>query len=133
MVASIEPDYIKDLNNKYTGYNNETLKSPLAHIAGNYCKTTVMDQLQEDIEFAKSWYQVTNLSMCITRLEQQRRQCKEVGVAIDDERMVLKITENAKKYALFTTADHEAYDNLPSQDLAKVIKFWVKKYKAHNT
>jgi hypothetical protein len=54
-------------------------------------------------------------------------------VAIDDERMVLKITENAKKYALFTNADHKVYDNLPIHDLDAVIKFWVKKYKAHNT
>ena len=35
MVASIKPNYIKDLNNEYTGYNNETPKSLLAHIAGN--------------------------------------------------------------------------------------------------
>jgi hypothetical protein len=34
---------------------------------------------------------------------------------------------------LFITADHEAYANLPSHNLAEVIKFWVKKYKAHNT
>ncbi len=54
-------------------------------------------------------------------------------MAIDDGRMVLKITENAKKYVLFTNADHEAYDNLPIHDLDAVIKFWVKKYKAHNT
>ncbi len=47
--------------------------------------------------------------------------------------MVLKIMENAKKYALFTNADHEVYDNLPIHDLDAVIKFWVKKYKAHNT
>ena len=47
-------------------------------------------------------------------------------MAIDDGRIVLKITENAKKYAVFTTADHEAYKDLPSHDLAKVIKFWVK-------
>ncbi len=54
-------------------------------------------------------------------------------MAIDDGRIVLKITENAKKYALFTNADHEAYDDLPIHDLDAVIKFWVKKYKAHNT
>ncbi len=54
-------------------------------------------------------------------------------MAIDDGRMVLKITENAKKYALFTNADHKAYNALPIQDLDAVIKFWVKKYKAHNT
>ena len=38
MVTSITPDYIEDLNNKYTGYNNKTPKSLLAHISGNYCK-----------------------------------------------------------------------------------------------
>ncbi len=54
-------------------------------------------------------------------------------MAINDGCMVLKITENAKQYALFTNADHEAYDDLPSHDLDAVIKFWVKKYKAHNT
>ncbi len=54
-------------------------------------------------------------------------------MAIDDGRMVLKIMENAKKYALFTNADHKAYDDLPIHDLDAVIKFWVKKYKAHNT
>ena len=54
-------------------------------------------------------------------------------MTINDGCMVLKITENAKKYALFTTADHKAYGDLSSHDLAEVIKFWVKKYKAHNT
>ena len=38
-----------------------------------------------------------------------------------------------KKYALFTNADHKVYDDLPIHDLDAVIKFWVKKYKAHNT
>ena len=65
-------------------------------------------------------------------MERLRRKCDKVGVAIDNGRMVLKITDNAKKYALFTNADHEAYDNLPSHNLEEVIKFWVKKYKAHN-
>ena len=57
----------------------------------------------------------------------------EVGSAINDGCMVLKIEENVKKYALFITTDHKAYNNLPNHDLAKVIQFWVKKYKAHNT
>jgi len=133
MVASIEPDCIKDLNNKYKGYNNKTPKSLLAHIAENYCKTTVTDQLQAVSEFANPWDQVTNLSTWITRLERQRQKCDKVGVVIDNGRMVLKITENATIYALFTTTDHKAYDNLTNHDLTKVIKFWVKKYKAHNT
>jgi hypothetical protein len=47
--------------------------------------------------------------------------------------MVLKITENAKKYTLFTNADHKAYNDLPIHNLDAVIKFWVKKYKTHNT
>jgi hypothetical protein len=54
-------------------------------------------------------------------------------VAINDGRMVLKIMENIKKYALFTNVDQEAYDDLPIHDLDAAIKFWVKTYKAHNT
>ncbi len=54
-------------------------------------------------------------------------------MAINDGHMVLKITENAKKYALFTNGDHKAYEDLPIHNLDTVIKFWVKNYKAHNT
>ena len=45
--------------------------------------------------------------------------------------MVLKITENAKKCALFTNIDHKLYDKLPDHALDTVTNFWVKKYKAH--
>ena len=47
--------------------------------------------------------------------------------------MVLKITENAKKFALFTSVDHKAYNKLPNYNLDTATKFWVKKYKMHNT
>ena len=33
MVASIEPEFIEELKNEYTGYTNETPKSFLAHLA----------------------------------------------------------------------------------------------------
>jgi hypothetical protein len=61
MVANIDADYIKELNNEYTGYNNETPKSLLAHISGSYCKTMVTNQLKADSNFSKPWDQVTNL------------------------------------------------------------------------
>jgi hypothetical protein len=61
MVASIEMEYIKKLDNEYTGYNNKTPKSILAHLATEYCKATVANQLKADGEFAKPWNQVTNL------------------------------------------------------------------------
>jgi hypothetical protein len=66
MVASIEREYIKELDNEYTGYNNETPKSIQAHLTTKYCKATVADQLKADGEFAKPWDQVTNLGTWIT-------------------------------------------------------------------
>jgi hypothetical protein len=69
MVANIDADYIKELNNEYTGYNNKTPKSLLAHISSSYCKTMVTDQLKADSNFAKPWDQVTNLGTWITWLE----------------------------------------------------------------
>ncbi len=133
MVPSIEKEYIKELDNKYTGYNNKTPKSILAHLATEYCKATVANQLKADGEFAKPCDQVTNLGMWITQLEILRQKCEEVDVSIDDGQMLLKITENAKKCTLFTSVDHKAYNNLPNYDLDTVTKFWVTKYKSHNT
>jgi hypothetical protein len=133
MVASIEKEYIEELDNKYTGYNNETLKSILAHLAAKYCKATVANQLKTDGKFAKPWDQVTNLGTWITQLEILRRKCEEVDELIDNKQMVLKIRENAKKCALFTSVDHKAYNDLPNYHLDMVTKFWVKKYKLHNT
>ncbi len=62
MVANINADYIEELNNKYTGYNNKTPKSLLAHISGSYCKTMVTNQLKADSNFAKPCNQVRNLA-----------------------------------------------------------------------
>ncbi len=58
------------------------------------------------------------------QLEVLHRKCDKVGMSIDDGQMVLKITENAKKCALFTSVDHEAYDELPNYNLDTVTKFW---------
>jgi hypothetical protein len=46
-------------------------------------------------------------------------------MTIDNGRMVLKFTENAKKCALFTSMDHKAYNELPNYNLDRVTKFWV--------
>ncbi len=66
-------------------------------------------------------------------MEVLRQTCDEAGMLIDDGQMVLKIAENTKKCALFTSMDHEAYNELSNYDLDMVTKFWVKKYKTHNT
>jgi hypothetical protein len=123
MVVSIKTEYIEELDNRYTGYNNETPKSILAHLATEYCKATVANQLKADGECAKPWDQVTNLGMWITGFKVLHWKCEEVGVWIDGGQMVLKITENVKKYTLFTSMDHKAYNELPNYDLDTVTKF----------
>jgi hypothetical protein len=47
MVAGIKTEHIKKLDNEHTGYNKETLKSILAHLATEYCKATVANQLRQ--------------------------------------------------------------------------------------
>ena len=53
MVACIKKEYIKELDNEHTGYNNETPKFILAQLATKYCKATVANQLKADGKFAK--------------------------------------------------------------------------------
>jgi hypothetical protein len=106
MVANIDADYIEELNNKYTGYNNKTPKSLLAHISGSYCKTTVTNQLKADSDFAKPWDQVTILGTWVTRLEQLRQKCEEVGVAIDDGRMGSRRMQKNTHFSPTQTTKH---------------------------
>jgi hypothetical protein len=61
------------------------------------------------------------------------QKCDKAGVLIDDRQIVLKITENMKKGTLLTSVVHKAYNELPNYNLNTVTKFWVKKYKTHNT
>ncbi len=110
MVASIKMVYIEELDKEYTGYNNKTPKSILAHLNTEYCKATVTNQLKADGKFTKPWDQVTNHGTWIKQLEVLCWKCDEVGVSIDDGRMLLKITENAKRCALFTRVDQKAYN-----------------------
>jgi hypothetical protein len=114
MVASIETEYIKELDNKCTRYNNETPKSILAHLTTKYCKATVANQLKADDKFVNPWNQVTNLGTWIMQLDVLRQKCEEACMSIVNRRMVLKITENAKKCTLFTSMDDEAYNKLPN-------------------
>ena len=58
-----------------TRYNNETPKSILTHLAIEYCKAMITDQLMAESEFAKPWDQVRNLGIWITWLEIQWHKC----------------------------------------------------------
>jgi hypothetical protein len=84
MVASIEMEYIKELDNEYTGYNNKTQMFILAHLTIEYCKATVANQLKADGKFDRPWDQVTNLGTWITQLELLHEKCEEVDVSFDD-------------------------------------------------
>jgi hypothetical protein len=75
MVASIEPEFIEELKNEYTGYTNETPKLFLAHQAKEYCAAIIDDKLKAVREFKTPWDQVVTISTWITRLEQLRRKC----------------------------------------------------------
>ena len=131
MVENIDIEFIEDLMNEYTGFVNETPKTFLTHLEKEYCEATIDDKLKAVREFETPWDQVIPMGAWITRLDKQRRKCAEAGVTIDDDRMVLTITSNAMKCALFTQVDHEGYNDLTAKDLATVKAYWVKKYKAH--
>jgi len=131
MVESIDIEFIEELKSEYTGFLNETPKSFIIHMEKEYCDSTIEDKLKAVKEFDAPWDQVTPFQTWITRLGRERDKCKEAGVPIDDERMVLTIAANAMKCSLFTQQDHEGYNDLATKDLASVKTYWVKKYKAH--
>ena len=131
MVESIDIKFIEELKNEYTGFVNETPKTLFTHMEKEYCESTIDDKLKALGEFKAPWDQIVPMGTWITRLVRQKEKCKEAGVNIDDERMVLTITSNAMKCLLFAQQDHKGYNDLATKDFATVKTYWVKKYKAH--
>jgi hypothetical protein len=46
MVASMEPEFVKELKNEYTGYTKEMPKTFLAHLPKEYCAATIDNKLK---------------------------------------------------------------------------------------
>ena len=108
LVASINEGYIEELHNEFTRFTNQTPKSILAHLVKEFCKATISNKLQAEVEF-----------------------CAETCEFIDNRWVALKITGNAMWCPIFTQLDHEVHTDLDDHKLAMVKALWIEKYKAH--
>ena len=130
LVASIEPEFIKEFKKDYTGYTNKMPELFLCHMSKEYYTAKIKYKLSAEGKFEQQWDQETPLCMWITRLELLQCKCAEAEVTINNGGMVLKITTNAMKFPLFMQLDHKKYNKLNNHMIATVKEYWVKKYKA---
>jgi hypothetical protein len=119
IVDSVEEQYIEELNEKYFGYANSTIKSVLHHLRTNWCKVMTRERTDATKDFYQAW--VPSMTHIITfgcQLNKQQKKCKTINVIISDEANTLHFVGQMYKSDYFTEEQMTKYEIL--SDLNKV-------------
>jgi hypothetical protein len=86
IIDSIEEQYIKELNEYYFGYANQTIKMLLTHLCTKWCKVMTKERTNATEAFYQAWVPSTTHIITFNRqLNKQQKKCKNINVIISDE------------------------------------------------
>jgi hypothetical protein len=86
IINSVKEQHIKELNEEYFGYANNSIKSVLHHLQTNWCKVMTRECTDATEAFYQAW--VPNMTHIITfgrQLTKQQKKCKAINVIISDK------------------------------------------------
>jgi hypothetical protein len=90
IIDSVEKQYIKELNEDYFGYTNQTIKSILKHLHTNRCKVMTKEHMDATKAFYHTW--VPSSTHVITfgcQLMGLQKKCCTINVIISDKAKAL--------------------------------------------
>ncbi len=90
IIDSVEEQYIKELNEEYFGYANNTIKSVLHHLRTNWCKVMKRECTDATKAFYQAWVpNMTHITTFGRQLTKQQKKCKAINVIISDKAKTL--------------------------------------------
>jgi hypothetical protein len=110
IIDSLEEQYVKELNKKYFGYANNTIKSVLHHLRTNWCKVMTRECTDATEAFYQAW--VPNMTHIITfgrQLTKQQQKCKAINVIISNIAKTLHFFGQMYKSNYFTEEQMTKY------------------------
>jgi hypothetical protein len=113
IINSIEQQYIKELNEEYFRYANNTIKSVLHHLQTNWCKVMTRECTDATEAFYQAW--VPNMTHIITfgrQLTKQQKKCKAINIIISDKAKTLHFVGQMYKSDYFTEEQMTKYEIL---------------------
>ncbi len=81
----IDSTYVEELENEYTGYNNQTIKSLITYIKREWCVVTTMEKTKALERFKEKWDGVTHITKYAKELDKRQIECTNIGAEATDE------------------------------------------------
>ncbi len=111
IVNSVEEQYVKELNEDYCGYANQSIKSLLAHLCTNWCKVMTKECADATKAFYHTW--VPNSTHVITfscQLTKLQKKSHTINVIIANEANALHFFGQMYKSDFFTEEQMTKYE-----------------------
>jgi hypothetical protein len=111
IINSIEEQYIKELNEDYFDYANQTIKTLLTHIRMNWCKVMTKERTNATEMLYHSWVPLTtHIITCGPQLNKQQKKCKNINFIILDEAKTLHFFGQMYKSGYYTKEQMTKYN-----------------------
>ena len=80
----IDAPYVKELEEDYVGYANQTIKTVLTHLKTTWCTVTTLEKKQAAEQFQIKWDGTTHITKYARQLDKQQKLCRDIGVPAND-------------------------------------------------
>jgi hypothetical protein len=111
IIDSVQEQYVKDLNEDYFGYANQTIKSLLAHLHTNWCKVMISKCTDASEVFYHAW--VPSSTHVITfgcQLTKLQKKCRTINVIISNKAKMLHFVGQMYKSEYLTEEKMTKYE-----------------------
>jgi hypothetical protein len=90
IIDSVKEQYVKEVNEDYFGYTNQTIKTLLTHLCTNWCKVMTKECTNATEALYQTWVpSTTHIIVFGRQLNKQQKKCKNINVIISKEAKTL--------------------------------------------
>ena len=130
----VEKHYVEDLEDEYTGYANQTIKTVLHHIKSEWVIVTTMDITQAKDEFRAPWDMTSHITKFIRELNKRAEYCHLLGIDdINDNSKVQILVENMYACDMFTDTEMDDWETAVDKSWAAAQAYFNRLYKKKKT
>jgi hypothetical protein len=110
IIDSVKEQYVKELNEDYFDYANQTIKTLLTHLRTNWCKDMMKERTNATEAFYQAWVPLTTHIITFGhQLNKQQRKCKNINVIILEEAKTLHFIGQMYKSNYYTKEQMTKY------------------------
>ena len=117
IVANVDPQYLEELEENFTGYSNSTICDLITHLHTTWCKIQNQENMDAKAALRTPWSDTPNrhITKYTQELTRSAAACVAIGILCTDDKKVMIFVENMYASAHFTEIKLVAWENSPSQ------------------